>query len=89
MKIGLCAGLVVSTFSKPLALILGLLVVGVQVSSSFPTLMSPEEASKRVETKGKKLTKEAVGTKLRNPHHSLQPPPKIHHKRRPALRSTR
>lgn len=30
--IGLCAGLVVSTFSRSLALILGLLVVGVQVS---------------------------------------------------------
>ena len=29
---GLCAGLVVSTFSRSLALILGLLVVGVQVS---------------------------------------------------------
>jgi hypothetical protein len=30
---GLCAGLVVSTFSRSLALILGLLVVGVQVST--------------------------------------------------------
>lgn len=29
--VGLCAGLVVSTFSRSLALILGLLVVGVQV----------------------------------------------------------
>lgn len=33
--IGLCAGLVVSTFSKSLALILGLLVVGVQWASSY------------------------------------------------------
>ncbi|CZR59296.1 uncharacterized protein PAC_09188 [Phialocephala subalpina] len=32
--IGLCAGLVVSTFSRPLAIILGLLVVGVQYASS-------------------------------------------------------
>jgi len=32
--IGLCAGLVVSTFSRSLALILGLLVVGVQYASS-------------------------------------------------------
>ncbi len=30
-QVGLCAGLVVSTFSRSLALILGLLVVGVQV----------------------------------------------------------
>jgi len=35
MIIGLCAGLVVSTFSRSLALILGLLVVGVQVSQIF------------------------------------------------------
>jgi hypothetical protein len=34
-RIGLCAGLLVSTFSRSLALILGLLVVGVQVSSIF------------------------------------------------------
>ncbi|KAE9374890.1 hypothetical protein N431DRAFT_336514 [Stipitochalara longipes BDJ] len=33
--IGLCAGLVVSTFSRSLALILGLLVVGVQWASSY------------------------------------------------------
>ncbi|TVY44337.1 hypothetical protein LOCC1_G002268 [Lachnellula occidentalis] len=33
--IGLCAGLLVSTFSKSLALILGLLVVGVQWASSY------------------------------------------------------
>jgi len=33
--IGLCTGLLVSTFSKSLALILGLLVVGVQVSRPF------------------------------------------------------
>ncbi|KAE8451838.1 hypothetical protein EG329_002678 [Mollisiaceae sp. DMI_Dod_QoI] len=32
--IGLCAGLVVSTFSKPLAIVLGLLIVGVQYASS-------------------------------------------------------
>lgn len=31
---GLCAGLAVSTFSRSLALILGLLVVGVQVCPS-------------------------------------------------------
>jgi hypothetical protein len=30
---GLCAGLVVSTFSRSLALILGLLVIGVQVNT--------------------------------------------------------
>jgi len=33
--IGLCTGLLVSTFSKSLALILGLLVVGVQWASSY------------------------------------------------------
>ncbi|KAN0103492.1 hypothetical protein V8E51_011805 [Hyaloscypha variabilis] len=33
--IGLCAGLVVSTFSRSLTLILGLLVVGVQWASSY------------------------------------------------------
>jgi hypothetical protein len=32
ISLGLCAGLLVSTFSRSLALILGLLVVGVQVS---------------------------------------------------------
>jgi len=32
--IGLCAGLVVSTFSRPLAIVLGLLIVGVQYASS-------------------------------------------------------
>lgn len=32
--IGLCAGLVVSKFSRPLAIILGLLIVGVQYASS-------------------------------------------------------
>ncbi|PMD64756.1 uncharacterized protein K444DRAFT_554028, partial [Hyaloscypha bicolor E] len=33
--VGLCAGLLVSTFSRSLALILGLLVVGVQWASSY------------------------------------------------------
>ncbi|KUJ19795.1 uncharacterized protein LY89DRAFT_641054 [Mollisia scopiformis] len=32
--VGLCAGLVVSTFSRPLAIVLGLLIVGVQYASS-------------------------------------------------------
>lgn len=31
MGIGLCAGLVVSTFSKPLAIVLGLFIAGVTV----------------------------------------------------------
>ncbi len=35
---GLCAGLAVSTFSKPLTLILGLLIVGIQVSISHNRL---------------------------------------------------
>ncbi|RDW70212.1 hypothetical protein BP5796_08609 [Coleophoma crateriformis] len=39
--IGLCAGLVVSTFSKSLALLLGLLVVGVQVASSYGINLLP------------------------------------------------
>lgn len=30
---GLCAGLAVSTFSKPLTLLIGLMVVGLQVNS--------------------------------------------------------
>ena len=38
-RVGLCAGLLVSTFSRSLALILGLLVVGAQVS--FPSLKTP------------------------------------------------
>lgn len=33
--VGLCCGLLVSTFSKSLALLLGLMVVGVQVASSY------------------------------------------------------
>lgn len=33
--IGLCAGILVSTFSRPLALLLGLMVVGVQWASSY------------------------------------------------------
>ncbi|OBT87114.1 hypothetical protein VE02_02267 [Pseudogymnoascus sp. 03VT05] len=32
---GLCAGLAVSTFSRPLALLLGLLVVGIQWAASY------------------------------------------------------
>ncbi|PMD14877.1 hypothetical protein NA56DRAFT_365412 [Hyaloscypha hepaticicola] len=39
--IGLCAGLVVSTFSRSLALILGLLVVGVQWASSYGVHIIP------------------------------------------------
>lgn len=37
---GLCAGLAVSTFSRSLALILGLLVVGVQVCVSHPSIQA-------------------------------------------------
>jgi len=37
---GLCAGLAVSTFSRSLALILGLLVVGVQVCPSQSCIKS-------------------------------------------------
>ncbi|KAG4442576.1 hypothetical protein IFR05_001906 [Cadophora sp. M221] len=39
--IGLCAGLAVSTFSKSLALILGLLVVGVQYASNHGVNIIP------------------------------------------------
>ncbi|KAL3425765.1 FUN14 family protein [Phlyctema vagabunda] len=39
--IGLCAGLAVSTFSKSLALLLGLLVVGVQVAASYGINLLP------------------------------------------------
>ncbi len=31
LRIGLCAGILVSTFSRPLALLIGLMVVGLQV----------------------------------------------------------
>jgi len=41
--IGLCAGLAVSTFSRPLALLIGLLVVGVQWASSYGINIIPFE----------------------------------------------
>lgn len=33
--LGLCAGILVSTFSRPLALLLGLMVIGIQWASSY------------------------------------------------------
>ncbi|KAI9049334.1 hypothetical protein LZ554_007178 [Drepanopeziza brunnea f. sp. 'monogermtubi'] len=45
--IGLVAGLAVSTFSKSLALILGLLVVGVQYASSYGINVLPYERLQR------------------------------------------
>jgi hypothetical protein len=66
--VGLCAGLVVSTFSKSLALILGLLVVGVQVR------MSPLERRRGADQR-------TVGTKLRHPHYSIQSLAKVLHER--------
>jgi len=41
--IGLCAGLAVSTFSTSLAMILGLLVVGVQWASSYGINVIPTD----------------------------------------------
>jgi hypothetical protein len=78
---GLCAGLVVSTFSRSLALILGLLVVGVQVSFNG--------SRKEDERERKKVLMKAVGIQLRHPHHPLQPTSKIRHKHRPPFRSAR
>jgi len=48
--IGLCAGLVVSTFSRSLALILGLLVVGVQWASSYDIWVLPYDKLQRYVT---------------------------------------
>ncbi|PQE11941.1 fun14 family protein [Rutstroemia sp. NJR-2017a BVV2] len=45
--IGLCAGLAVSTFSRSLALVIGLLVVGVQWASSYGINLLPYERVQR------------------------------------------
>ncbi|KAH8771204.1 hypothetical protein F5882DRAFT_179889 [Hyaloscypha sp. PMI_1271] len=48
--VGLCAGLLVSTFSRSLALILGLLVVGVQWASSYGIHIIPYNRLQRYVT---------------------------------------
>ncbi|PQE16554.1 fun14 family protein [Rutstroemia sp. NJR-2017a WRK4] len=45
--IGLCTGLAVSTFSRSLALVIGLLVVGVQWASSYGINLLPYERVQR------------------------------------------
>lgn len=48
--IGLCAGLALSTFSRPLALILGLMIVGVQWAASHGIKLLPYDKLQRYVT---------------------------------------
>jgi len=47
LRIGLCAGILVSTFSRPLALLIGLMVVGLQWASSYNINVIPYDKLQR------------------------------------------